>query len=274
MIVIAPPPFLPVLLSSLVHHTRRSSTSLHLIADVLLTVILWRCPPRSILALWRWAILVATQWTKIPGVDSIVRQSLIRGGPLGPGCGKMVEILTVCWLWRLAYPDETLPISLGPLPSRLTWGIVLVLCILTNWILSLWSNRTQSRGAHSGVHTMVDELSQSRPLSRKEHFELLSWAIVNATCEEAASRGIWMHEFQRRGNVSFLFANVLQAISFGVWHFRGIPSGWTGVGLTFVYGFAMGLIMEHGGGLLLPIVAHSIADYFIFAVIARQGKFK
>jgi hypothetical protein len=270
-----PPPFVPILLSSLVHHTRRSSTSLFLIADVLLTIALWRCPPRSILALWRWTMLVATQWTKLPGVDKLVRQSLIRGGPLGPGCGKVIEILTMCWLWKLSYPDEILPISLGPLPSYGTWGIVLVLCGVTNWILSLWSHRTKSRGDHSGVHTMVDELSRGRPLaSRTDHLELLSWAILNATCEEIASRGIWMHEFQRRGKLSFQLANVLQAISFGVWHFRGIPSGWTGVGLTFVYGLVMGFMMEYGGGLLLPIVAHSIADYFIFAVIARQGKFK
>lgn len=270
-----PPRFVPILVSSLVHHTRRSSTSLHLIADVLLTIALWRCPPRSILALWRWTILAATQWPKLPGVDKMVQQSLIRGGPLGPGCGKVIEIFTVCLLWKLSYPDETLPISLGPLPSCVTWGIVLVLCGLTNWILSLWSRRTQSRGDHSGVHTMVDDLSRGRPLiSRTQHLELLLWAIANATCEEVASRGIWMHEFQRRGNVSFVQANVLQAISFGVWHFHGIPSGWTGVGLTFVYGLAMGFMMEYGGGLLLPIVAHSIADYFIFAVIARQGKFK
>jgi hypothetical protein len=34
----------------------------------------------------------------------------------------------------------------------------------------------------------------------------------------------------------------------------------------------MGFLLEYGGGSLLPIVAHTIADYFIFAVIARQGK--
>jgi membrane protease YdiL (CAAX protease family) len=82
-----------------------------------------------------------------------------------------------------------------------------------------------------------------------------------------------MHELARRGNLLSLHANVLQAISFGIWHFHGIPSGWTGVGLAFVYGLAMGFMFEYGGGLLLPIVAHSVADYFIFAVIARKGGF-
>ena len=97
--------------------------------------------------------------------------------------------------------------------------------------------------------------------------------MVNAICEEVVSRGLILNEFQRRGNVAFWQANILQAASFGVWHFHGIPNGWPGVGLTFVYGLGMGFLLEYGGGLLLPIVAHTIADYFIFAVIARQGKF-
>ncbi len=39
-------------------------------------------------------------------------------------------------------------------------------------------------------------------------------------------------------------------------------------------GNIMGLLHQHGQGLLLPMVANSTADYFIFAVIARQGAFK
>lgn len=267
------PPFLPIIVSSLVHHASRpTSKPFYLVADVLVAVVLWRYPPGSILALWRWAILAVRQLTKIPSIDSVVPKFLVNGGPLGPGCGKVVEVVTGCLLWRLAYPNESIPIALGPLPSLVTWVIVLALCGLTNLVLSFWSRRTQSRGDHSGVHNMV-ESSRGRTLSSREHLHLLAWAIANATCEEVASRGMWMHEFTRRGKLSFLHANLLQAVSFGVWHFHGIPSGWIGVGLTFVYGLAMGFMLEYGGGLLLPIVAHSIADYFIFAVIARQGGF-
>ncbi|KAI2500899.1 CAAX protease self-immunity [Fragilaria crotonensis] len=117
------------------------------------------------------------------------------------------------------------------------------------------------------------ESSGGRTLSHAENASLFAWALVNAICEEVVSRGFFLHEFKRRGGVTFWQANALQATSFGIWHFHGIPSGWTGVGLTFVYGLVMGFLLEYGGGLLLPIVAHTIADYFIFAVIARQGKF-
>ena len=65
-------------------------------------------------------------------------------------------------------------------------------------------------------------------------------------------------------------ANLSQALVFGLWHYHGIPSGWTGVGLTFVYGYIMGLLYQYGDGLFLPIVAHTIADYYIFTIIARN----
>jgi membrane protease YdiL (CAAX protease family) len=70
--------------------------------------------------------------------------------------------------------------------------------------------------------------------------------------------------------MSLIHSNIWQAAIFGIWHYHGIPSGLPGVALTFVYGLVMGLLMDYGGGLLLPILAHSIADYFIFVVIARQ----
>jgi membrane protease YdiL (CAAX protease family) len=115
--------------------------------------------------------------------------------------------------------------------------------------------------------------SFGRTLTPKEHIQLASVAVLNAMAEEASSRGFWLNEFMLRGKLSFWHANLCQAISFGVWHYHGIPSGVTGVVLTAVYGFAMGLLHQYGNGLLLPVVAHSIADYFIFAVIARQGGF-
>ncbi|KAI2500905.1 CAAX protease self-immunity [Fragilaria crotonensis] len=265
------PSFVPILISSLLHKSLRSPSSLYLVADGLAAVVLWRWS-NSILALWRWAMKPIRLWTTIPGVNYLISQSLIDGGPLGPGCGKAVEAWTGYWLWRFAYPTESSPLTLGPWPSLVTWVIVAILCGLTNGILFLWSHRSQSRGNHVGVNTMV-ESSRGRTLSHAENASLFAWALVNAICEEVVSRGFFLHEFKRRGGVTFWQANVLQATSFGIWHFHGIPSGWTGVGLTFVYGLVMGFLLEYGGGLLLPIVAHTIADYFIFAVIARQGKF-
>ena len=43
--------------------------------------------------------------------------------------------------------------------------------------------------------------------------------------------------------------------------------------MTFLYGFILGMVQDHqNGGLFLPIAAHTIADYYIFAIIARQRR--
>jgi membrane protease YdiL (CAAX protease family) len=115
---------------------------------------------------------------------------------------------------------------------------------------------------------MVGE-TQGRSLVLKEHLFIAGMAFLNATCEEIAARFFWMAEFQTCLSTP-LQANLAQAIVFGIWHFHGIPSGWTGVGLTFFYGAIMGFLFQHGEGLFLPIVAHGIADYFIFGIIARR----
>ena len=40
--------------------------------------------------------------------------------------------------------------------------------------------------------------------------------------------------------------------------------------MTFVYGLLMGVLHEWFGGLAVPVLAHTVADYFIFAVIVRM----
>ena len=262
----------PLMLASLGHHVSlsRSDSRYWILFQVAISIALWLLPPESILCVWRPTMAVLKLWTKLPGVISVVPAWVIQGGPLGHGCSKIVEVITAAILWKLAYPHEDLPLSVGPWPSFLTCALVLMLAMTTNLVLTLWSSYHHSRGDHVGVNVMVQS-SMGRTLTVQEHARLAMLGIINAIAEELSSRGFWLHEFVRRGNLSFHHANMCQAISFGVWHYHGIPSGMTGVALTTVYGFIMGLLFQHGGGLLLPIVAHSLADYFIFAVIARQG---
>jgi len=143
--------------------------------------------------------------------------------------------------------------------------LVLVLSAATSIVLHVWSSHQQH--SHQGVRDMVHD-SVGRSLTTTEHTHLLLLAIINAICEEVVSRGFWESEYANY--TSLQNANLLQATMFGLWHYDGIPSGKTGVGLTFVYGIIMGLLQDYFGGLLLPILAHSLADYFIFAVVARQ----
>jgi membrane protease YdiL (CAAX protease family) len=118
-----------------------------------------------------------------------------------------------------------------------------------------------------------------------EHAGLLLWAVANAVCEEVTSRGVWRIFFEQvvlraTGTASSMMvtnvaklnvhSNIFQAAVFGLWHYHGIPSGVVGVGLTFLYGLIMGGLSDYNDGLGLAMVAHSVADYYIFAAIARR----
>jgi len=215
---------------------------------------------------------------------------LVDGGPLGPGCAKLLDVLVgLASMPLLRFLPTTVSFlswttfcGIGPLwPNWWLPLVVVLISIAVNGVLWLWSSIQQkSRGAHEGVHRMVKG-TISRNLTTAEHLVLLGWSLVNAVCEEMSSRGLNRWEFATllgsksipSNHVSFLdLSNIWQAASFGLAHFYGVPSGWTGVILTFVYGWLMGTLHDAAGGLLYPILTHTIADYFIFSQIARRRK--
>lgn len=224
---------------------------------------------------------------------------------MGRGCSKLVEV--VCGLLLLHLQQQHQQTSaettthsflkddndaannesfliLGSLPTIRVLFIVGLLSMLTNFVLWLWSRTLKTRGNHAGVNDMVQS-SKGRTLFLKERLTLVFLATVNAACEEVTSRGLWRMEFHRHilllhehhhdsatATHRRLYSNLYQAIVFGIWHYHGgIPNGLVGVALTFIYGLATGFLGDYQGGLLLPIVTHAIADYFIFATIARSS---
>jgi membrane protease YdiL (CAAX protease family) len=226
-------------------------------------------PEASIVPWWGpVAHYFSTQWPRT-NLGSYLPTKLRHGGPLGQGCSKIVEVIVAMFLWRLVY-SEWPQIQLGPIPKGTVFLVVGILSVVVNGVLSLWSSRVLNTSGgiqHGGVKTLVQSTLQ-RSLTIYEHVQILGVALLNAVCEELSSRFFWRREYERY--LSSNMANVAQASAFGIWHFYGIPSGWTGAGLTFVYGGIMGMLNDYGGGLLLPIVAHTIADYYIFAIIARR----
>jgi membrane protease YdiL (CAAX protease family) len=198
--------------------------------------------------------------------SSWIKGQIFDGGPLGQGLSKVVEVVVAISLWKLVHGHWP-SMRLGPIPNIRSWSILIVICIIVNVVLYLWSYHTQSHGRHVGVNNMVST-TKNRSLTITEHIQFAVLAVLNGTCEEVTSRWFWWNEFEVYYPQQ---PNILQAVLFGVWHYHGIPSGWTGVGLTFINGAVMGLLKEYGndGGLLLPICGHAIADYYLFATIAR-----
>ncbi len=215
-------------------------------------------------------------------------EMIVDGGPLGPGCAKLLDVCIglafLSTLQFLSFPDQlpswTSFCSIGSLwPNWWLPACVMMLSFTVNGVLWIWSSSLEkSRGAHEGVHRMVKG-TISRSLTTPEHMMLLAWSLVNALCEEMSSRGFNRWEFAiLQGATSSIGksdvlqdpSNIWQAASFGFVHFYGVPSGWSGVLLTFLYGWLLGVLHDAGGGLLYPILTHTVADYFIFSQIARR----
>jgi len=225
---------------------------------------------------------------------------LLDGGPLGKYCSKVITLgSSALMLFLLENSSSALSVSkrgpswrefcqMGQLwPSWWMPCLVILFSLIVNLVLWLWSSwQRKSRGAHSGVHRMVDG-TLDRKLVLTEHIMLVVWAFTNALCEEMMSRGIhrweyfliWKESSHPRPSsaldddsdlLGWESSNFWQAASFGLAHYYGVPSGWTGVGLTFIYGWLMGTLQGIGGGLLYPILTHTVADYWIFSQIARR----
>ena len=295
------PPWVPILIAAFIHHHRfllspskekndqyKQTSYLMLLIEYFIPTILLYLLSESLSSkvyLFRPMVAILRQWPHMIMNKKKIKKYFPNWGPLGFGYSKCCEV--ICAWCLLVFFDSKknkttmtnkknkithlLPeaFNLGPLPSLKTISFVLILSFIVNQILSLWSKRLRSRGNHEGVNAMVHK-SLGRSLTLQERIHILYFAFLNASCEELVSRGYFMYEFIHVGQISKGFANFGQALAFGIWHYHGIPSGWTGVFLAFVYGWIMGYLMELCGGLFVPIFAHSIADYYIFSVIVRQ----
>jgi membrane protease YdiL (CAAX protease family) len=92
------------------------------------------------------------------------------------------------------------------------------------------------------------------------------FAISNSFVEEFIFRGaLW--DGLEASNFRDYLTIMLQAVLFGVWHFKGFPGGVLGTILVFVWGVLLGIIRRRTGGLFIPVVAHICADITIFIII-------
>lgn len=96
---------------------------------------------------------------------------------------------------------------------------------------------------------------------------IFAFALVNAGMEELIYRGII------QGALSTIWKRPTwiigaQAAGFAAVHFQGgVPSGWSGLVLAFIYGGLMGWLRYRSNGLLAPYAAHILTNIFIAALL-------
>jgi membrane protease YdiL (CAAX protease family) len=98
----------------------------------------------------------------------------------------------------------------------------------------------------------------------------VGFAVVNAALEELIWRGVLQDRlgplFGARGAIA------LQALSFGVQHFGGVPRGIVGVILAGLWGVMLGMLRRHARGLLAPFLAHVVADATLAVIVLHFAR--
>jgi uncharacterized protein len=94
----------------------------------------------------------------------------------------------------------------------------------------------------------------------------LGFALFNAAVEEMIWRGVIFDALERSG-MPLALVVLMQAISFGVVHLHGFPSGSAGILLASAYGVILGFLRAQTRGLLVPFVTHAVTDSSIFGIL-------
>ena len=94
----------------------------------------------------------------------------------------------------------------------------------------------------------------------------LGFALFNAAVEEMIWRGVIFNALEQ-ARLPTIPVVLMQAVSFGVVHLHGFPSGSVGIVLASVYGAILGLLRAQTRGLLVPFVTHAVTDFSIFGIL-------
>ena len=249
----------------------RDETPIVLSLTALVTVVSF-APPVGIAVATGLAALVLTAialWRQMPASSSmgVLFVTVLVLGLAGLGPQQLVFTLAfvvyglviyrVPWLrgvagWRAA----------GSFNARVMTSVV-GFAVISGVVVLLWYTMTQPDLAD--LVTTIPEwpIWSLVPLG-------IVFAAVNAVLEEAVYRGVVQDSLERALGVGNA-ALILQAVAFAVLHVQGgFPRGVAGIGLTFVYGLVMGVLRRRSGGLMAPVVAHTVTDLMIVTIVLSE----
>ena len=95
---------------------------------------------------------------------------------------------------------------------------------------------------------------------------IIGFSVLNGTLEKFVFRGIFFDGLENIFDRTIITI-LLQAVFFGLLHFRGFPGGILGIGLSTGYGVVLGILRYASRGLLAPILAHVFADITIAVIV-------
>jgi membrane protease YdiL (CAAX protease family) len=224
-----------------------------------------------------------TPWLLVPLVSALVL-GWPRRSPYVVHTGSLVGVLFLIHLFPKLYQYWPLPLFLIlGLYGLVVWGIPWLRSASSwrkwgvpdrsTWILTVLFALAAAGGVTAWRFLAHPDLNRFRAFVPADvplwllPLGIVIYAFLNAAYEEIVWRGVLMESLEAafgRGMTSLF----LQAAGFGLWHFRGFPNGWLGVGLAAVFALMMGILRRKSSGMLAPWVAHVFADVTIYILVA------
>jgi membrane protease YdiL (CAAX protease family) len=144
-------------------------------------------------------------------------------------------------------------------PTLAMWIAAATVAVGSAACLLLWFNL--ARPDVKGQAGLIPTWSSGRLV-----FLGVGFALFNAAVEEMIWRGVVFDTLERTG-LPTVPVVLMQAVSFGVVHLHGFPSGNIGILLASAYGAILGFLRSQTRGLLVPFVAHAATDFSIFEIL-------
>lgn len=196
-------------------------------------------------------------------IDAVYALSL-AGGRLGWGTPATTTAVVVVPVLALKLADRapslrpTLPWLTRGRPTRGDLALMLAVVALSVLALTLWAALAKPKAP-----AYLENLHHGSKIVLV--LGVLGFALVNPLWEEAFFRGVVLTELAQLWCAPSALG--FQAVTFGLAHLNGFPSGAVGACLAGSWGLALGVIRLRTRGLLWPYIAHVCADTAI-AVIA------
>jgi membrane protease YdiL (CAAX protease family) len=200
-------------------------------------------------------IMVSAAWAK-----QVRYLSPIGLVPLAVAFGAPwpVPALVTVFVTRLAGLHH-LPVTARP--SRRTVGLAVVVTVVAGLLITPMAIRITS------AHPIT--IRSERPSFATIALIVILLSVVNAVAEELLWRGL----VDRASSVSRMgipLTLVVQAVSFGLAHNHGVPSGAVGMCSAAAFGMALTAVRRLGG-IRLATVAHVVVDVVIFSIAAHNA---
>jgi membrane protease YdiL (CAAX protease family) len=176
--------------------------------------------------------------------------------PAGPAIALLVTALVSWRTGRLTRWREWFRV--GRIDG-VAWVTIVAVGVVSVAVLVVWQSLFDGQ-LPSTYRQLTESVSPSMAI-----VGALGFTIVNGAIEDSIFFGVLLTPLLR--HLPSGLAVVMTAVTFGLAHFNGVPSGLVGIVLAATWALMLGYLRTRTGGMLATYLAHVVADATIVAVL-------